>query len=121
MATGQPVWGQGSSSVDLAISSGLLLVFWLCQQGSPPTGGWLKTWNLSSGGNTSNNLLKTHVTNEKSSALPEVTAQAQNRAGVAALCPWAVGKSRGSSPQALDMMPDYTRESFGRTQTAELQ
>ena len=43
-------------------------------------------WNLSSGGNTGNNLLKSHVTNEKSSALPEVTAQAQNRAGVAALC-----------------------------------
>ena len=37
-------------------------------------------------GISGNNLLKSHVTKEKSSALPEVTAQAQNRAGVAALC-----------------------------------
>ena len=118
MATGQPVWGHGSSSVDLAISSGLLTAFWVCLQVSPPAGGWLKMWNLSSGGNMGNNLLKSHVTNEKSSALPEVTDQAQNRAGVAALCTWTMRKSRCSLPQALDVIPNYTRESFGRTQTA---
>lgn len=78
-------------------------------------------WNLSSPGISGNNLLKSHVTNRNQVLYLKSQPRLKNRAGVAALCTLDHEKVQVLITQALDVIPNYTKESFGRTQTAWLQ
>ena len=94
MATGQPVWGHGSSSVDLAMSSGLLTAFWVCLQVSPPAGGWWKMWNLSS--QESQAITSSKVMSQKRNQVLCLKSQPRLRTELVWLpsVPWTMRKSR---------------------------